>query len=467
MTITIFGLLVLVVGSWLLLRGSMLDLLSFVMLMSLMNGSAAFVLTGLGGSTVPPAAASLPFLLLRCLLPDHARSPVLASALRANFLLIAFAIYGAISAYLLPRIFEGSISVTPLRPIPTDDPFVTFPLSFSSQNVTVSGYLLLTMAAGICAFMAATTPNAIKRLPRIAAIIAIVHAVLGFASVLVAGTPGAAFLEFFRNGFYAQLDQTVQGFVRMNGIFPEPSGFAAFGLIYFFFVTELWLLDVDARWTGSASLLLLAALVTSTSSTAYIGIAAYLVIVTLRTLATPGAIRAQKLIGPAIVIIVLILGAALTQLFQPGLIESIQRIADRILFDKQQSLSGMQRLMWAKQGLEAFWASGGLGIGMGSFRSSSLLTAILGSTGVIGITTFAAHLLKVLKPFRQSTYRPPHDARVRVGVAAAWTMVIMLIPASATAASPDPGLTWGLLGGLALALRSTPDMMTMASKQMT
>jgi hypothetical protein len=456
MTVTIFGFLVVLLGTWILLRGSAIAMLSFVMAMSLMSGAAAFVLTGLGGSTVPPAPAAVPFLVLRCLLPGSGRAPAVQDAIRGNIMLIAFAVYGALSAYILPRIFAGRISVTPLRPIPTDDPFVTFPLLFSPQNVTVSVYLLLTMAGGICAYVAVRSPGAAAKFARMAAIIAIVHASLGFISVLLAGTPAAGLLEFFRNGFYAQLDQTVQGFVRMNGIAPEPSGYAAFGLAYFVMVTELWIRDVDPFWTRFASCFLLLALLTSTSSTAYIGIAGYAIISVLRALVFPGSISGIKVVGIVIVGILAAIGAASVLILQPMLFDTIGRIASRILFEKQDSLSGMQRLMWAKQGWQAFWATGGLGIGMGSFRSSSLMTAILGSTGVVGMVTFAAHMLRVLRPFRQSTYLMPADTAERVGIAASWTAVIMLVPASATAASPDPGLTWGILGGVALGLRRHP-----------
>lgn len=454
MTVTIFGVLVIVVGGWLLVRGTVLAMLLFVMTMSLLSGSAAFVLTGgLGGSSVPPASAALVFLVLRCLIPEDRGDPAKGDAVRSNVMLIAFAVYGALTAYILPGIFAGTISVTPLRPIPSDDPFATFPLAFSSQNITVSVYLLGTMAGAICAHFALRAPGAPARFARMAAIVAIAHAGVGFISVAVAGTPAAGVLEFFRNGSYAQLNQTVQGMVRMNGIAPEPSGYASFGLAYFILVTELWIRDVDARWTRFASCFLLAALLTSTSSAAYIGVGAYAIVAGLRMLAFPASVSGLKVLAIGVIGMVGAIGVILVLLLEPLLAETIGRVASRILFEKQDTLSGMQRLMWAKQGWQAFWASGGLGVGVGSFRSSSLLTAILGSTGIVGVATFAAHMLRVWQPFRQSTYQPSESLTERVGVAASWTALVMLIPASATASSPDPGLTWGILGGVALCCR--------------
>ena len=105
------------------------------------------------------------------------------------------------------------------------------------------------------------------------------------------------------------------------------------------------------------------------------------------------------------------------------------------------------------QGLHAFLASYGLGIGAGSFRSSSLFMAMLGSLGVVGVVSFLGHLTRVFKPLRASTYTNPKDERSAAGSAASWTVISMMIPASIGAASPDPGVTFAIIGGLALEWR--------------
>ena len=63
----------------------------------------------------------------------------------------------------------------------------------------------------------------------------------------------------------------------------------------------------------------------------------------------------------------------------------------------------------------------GLGIGPGSFRSSSLLAAILGSMGLIGLVCFAVHLWRVLQPGRLSTWGEDADVGLSLGGAAAST----------------------------------------------
>jgi hypothetical protein len=428
-------------------------MLVFVMLASLMSGSAAYVLTSLSGSSVPPAAAALPFLVLRCLLPGGPSAGQWAMALRDNVWLVAFVAYGSVGAYLLPRIFAGQIYVTPLRPIPTNDPFVTYPLVFTAQNVTVSVYLLLTLAASICTYLVIFRPGNGIKIAQTAAIVGIVHALLGFASVAFAGTPLAAGLEFFRNGSYAQLDQNIAGFVRMNGIAPEPSGYAIFGFTYCVLNCELWWRGVARAWTRPASLLLLSALLLSTSSTSYLGLGGYALVWIARLALNLAGFGAR---GLAVLLAAALLCAIAVTLFillAPALAETIVLIANRVLFEKGDSQSGMQRLFWAMQGFEAFRASGGLGIGMGSFRSSSLFTAILGSGGIIGAICFLLHLGSAFGPLRASTYSVTVGTEVDVGIAAAWTALLMLIPAAFTSASPDPGLSWGLMCGLALSLR--------------
>jgi hypothetical protein len=121
---------------------------------------------------------------------------------------------------------------------------------------------------------------------------------------------------------------------------------------------------------------------------------------------------------------------------------------------KKGSESGLQRVFWARKGLEAFMLSGGLGIGPGSFRSSSIVTAIIGSTGIIGSVLFTVYLLQVMRPLSLSTYLQSSDDAQSIGVAASWAAVVMIIPAAFMAASPDPGVTFAIFAGVAVALRS-------------
>jgi len=452
MTVTIFGVLVVVMGCWLFVRGTTVALLAFVLLTTLLGGSAAIIL-GMG-SSIPPAIIAVMMLAARCMLPSARPTGGLRASLGDNALLVLFALYGAVGAYILPLIFARRIDVTPLRPVPTNDPFVTYPLMFSPQNITVSLYLIATMLGSICAYVAVQRLNAERVVVRAAATVAIVHAMLGFVSVAVAGTGFAAVLSFFRNNTQKQLDQAIDGFARMNGIFAEPSAYAVHGFIFLVFMTELWLRGVEIRWTRPATILILAAMLASTSSTAYIGTAIYVVILCLRAVIFAGTVSVPKMLGIAAFGLLALIAILAILVARPELFEMITTIVAKMTVDKGDTRSAMVRLMWAQQGIWAFWISGGLGIGAGSFRSSSIATAILGSVGIIGTVAFVGHLTRVLQPLRHSTYLSTGDARIDTGAAAAWTATVMLIPLSVSAASPDPGLTWGMMCGMALALRA-------------
>lgn len=453
MALTLFGLIILAIGGLLLVRASSTGMLLLVLASSLMGGSAAILLPALGGSSVPPAIMATMLLAARCLMPLGDQPRALQDAVSSNSWLILFALYGALSALILPRIFEGVIDVMPLRPIKAKDPFVTYPLAYSTQNITVAVYLLMTMVGAIGAHMAAQRHGSEQIIARAAGAIGAGHAVLGFAGVAAAGTPAVAFFDFFRNGSYAQLDQAVSGVVRVAGIFPEPSAYALYGFVWFVFNAELWQRGVAPRWTGAGAVALLAALLLSTSSTAYIGLAAYGVVLAVRKILFPGTLPMAAMVAGIGSLILLVIGALVLRLVQPAVFDQVLGIAEKMTVGKSDSLSGMQRMMWAMQGWHGFIASGGLGVGAGSFRSSSLITAILGSMGVIGILSFLVHLARVLQPLRRSTYEPVSDPRIAAGAAAGWTATLMIVPAALSAASPDPGLLWGLMGGMALGLR--------------
>lgn len=452
---THFGALVAGIAILLLWRSGIVAMLRMTLLFSLMGGSAAIVLSALGGSTIQPAIVALGFLFLKAILPGSGQAQKFELAAKDLAFLAIFIIYGVAGAFILPHIFAGAIDVTPLRPIPNGYVYAAFPLGFSSQNITSAVYLLATLAAAVGGHIASQTQRSEIIIARTAATVCTVHALLGLSSVALAGTAWVSVLKFFRNGFYAQLDQTFDGFVRMNGIWPEPAVFSAYGFAWLVFTTELWLRDVEPRWTGWGARILAFALLISTSTTAYIGLSVYAVIIALRILLFPGSVSMRK----ALVLLsggMIGLAAILALLaFNPDAAASLADFVAKFTVDKASSASALQRSFWAKQGIDAFWATGGLGVGPGSFRSSSIVTAIIGSTGLIGSVALVIHLVRVFKPHYRSSYLRVDDTRRATGVSASWAAIVMLIPAAFSAASPDPGFVWGFFCGFALALRQT------------
>lgn len=453
MTPTIIGFVVMLVGFVLLLRGRLEAMLCFAMLCTLMSGSAAIVLTALGGSSIAPASVGMGFLILRIALDGSASRGAVGEAVRVNGAYVVYAAWALAGAMILPRIFAHQIDVVPLRPLGLRNLYDVFPLTFTSQNITAPVYIAGSCLLAIGTYVAVGKPRGAVYFVKAAIAVAAVHLATGLADLLLPEPLWSAIKGFFRNGSYAQLDQSISGFKRIAGILPEASGYAAYGFSWFVFMAELWLRDVLPKRTGAASLTLLLVLIVSTSSTAYVSLGAYGLLLGFRAAVFLGGFRVPKVLWIGGVGLASIVATCSVALLSPFVADQMWLILQHMTVDKAGSASGMQRAFWAKQGLDAFTLSYGLGIGAGSFRSSNIFTAILGSLGAIGVAAWLVYLAKVLHPFHRSTYLPPASKVAAIGVAASWAAACVMIPAMVGAPSPDLGDSFSIFAGAALCLR--------------
>lgn len=453
MLLTFIGFVQCLVGLIIVARGSLNAAFLFLILSSLFGGSAAVVLPALGNSSIPPVQFALLFLCLRIAMPRGGYAGAVPGALRANLPLVLFAAYGIAAAVTAPRIFAGTIEVFPLRFTEARNLFDTVPLKPTSQNISSAVYLVGTMVAAIGVHVACRFRGGAKTLVQGAVIIAWFHSITGVVGSLTRGTAVDNVFNLFRNGSYAQLDQSYQGFVRINGVFPEASGFASYGLAWFVFNAECWYRGIEPRATGRAAMVLAAVLFFSTSSTAYIGLSLYAAWFGVRGILISGRTHAPQLGQATLTGFGALALACVAMATVPHLADSIWAMILHMTVDKGESESGQQRLFWAMQGWNAFLHSYGLGIGPGSFRSSSLITGILGSMGVFGVIAILVHLWRVLQPQRLSTWGRSDDPGLDVGGAAACTVLLSLVPAAISAPSADPGVMFALFSGAAIALR--------------
>lgn len=453
MSLTLVGLLQCLFGLWIVARGTLNHAFLFLLLSSLFGGSAALKLAALGNSSIPPVHFALLFVYLRVLMPRGGYASAVPGALRANLALVLFSLWGMAGAIAAPRIFAGAIDVPPLRFDGARSMFDAVPLEPTAQNLTAAVYLFGALLVAVAAYVGCRFRGGTNVLVRAGIAIAWIHAVSGILGVVTRGTPAEVVFDFFRNASYAQLDQSYQGFTRINGLFPEASAFASFGLAWFYFNCECWYRSILPRATGRAALVLGLTLFFSTSSTAYIGLSIYLALFVLRALLLPQAADRARLTEAGLAAIAAVSLSCLAMALVPRLPAAVWDMILHMTVDKEGSDSGRQRFFWAMKGWEAFLVSGGLGIGAGSFRSSSLVMAILGSMGVVGVASFAAYLWQVLQPQRHSTWTRSEEPALSVGGAAAMTALLVVIPASISAPSPDPGTNFAIFAGAALALR--------------
>lgn len=457
MTPTWIGVLMLLIGALLLVRGSVLAMLMFVMGSLLFGGSSALNLPALGGSSIQPAYVALGFLALRITLSGGGIGGAIARSLSLNWALVVFCLYGTGTALALPRIFRGAIEVTAMRFEVTRDPFATTPLAPTSQNITAGVYMIGTLLAAVCASVAARGANAAHRLAGAFAWLSLSHAALGLLVLGLTLAKQGPIIALVRNANYAQLDQSYGGFTRITGFFPEASAYAALGFALFVISLECWLRGVRPRLTGAAALAMVIMLLISTSSSAYLSLAGYFAVIVIRLMVFPSAIPPRRILTLFVAVFLGLLLGLIAAVALPPLLDAFADMLSRMTVEKATSYSGLQRQFWARQGLEAFQTSFGLGIGAGSFRSSSIATAILGSMGVVGAITMILYILQVLKPLRATTYgRPGLPIEQAFGASCGWAAILGLIPALAASPSPDPGLLFALLSGLSLAFRAQP-----------
>ena len=100
-----------------------------------------------------------------------------------------------------------------------------------------------------------------------------------------------------------------------------------------------------------------------------------------------------------------------------------------------------------------FVRSYGFGVGMGSFRSSSMLIAIIGSVGVPGTYLFFRYIWKVLRPDKAASYSLRQSGDEAIAAAFGWATVTALIPAILSGSSPDPGASFAFFCAYAVATR--------------
>lgn len=456
MELTFIGLIQIVLGLGIVLAGRPSSAFLLLFLSCVFDGSAAILLPALGGSSIPPVQFALLFAFLRILVPRGGCVGHVPEAVQANKWLLLFAVYGAASAYLGPRLFGGSVLVFPMRPIITAGPFDVIPLAPTAQNITAGVYMVGAILLAIAAYSLCKSGIRASVLVSAAIWAASLHILTGVLDLVGRGTPIDEFLNLFRNGDYVQTDHEIGNFVRIRGLLPEASTYAGLGFAFFVLNAELWYRGIRPKATGIVVSTLALLLIFSTSSTAYVGLAAYALFFIARSAALPNVAVPGKLHRLLLISFMLLVVVAIMLAVIPNLPYAVWEMVLLMTVDKPASDSGLQRLFWAMQGWHGFVESYGLGIGAGSFRSSSMIMAILGSMGLIGIVTFVLYALAVFQPRTRSTWGTSDDHARATGAAFAVAAMISIVPAAIGGPQPSPPATFSLFAAVALALRPAP-----------
>jgi len=428
-------------------------------------GAAAAVL--IGGANIQPAHLFLGFVAATVLTRRREAAHAL-TAIRMpepGFWLMCLVIYGVVTGFVMPRLLAGSTAIIPLGVSEYADTGSTVPLGPVSSNFTQSVYLTADLVCFTMIVAVASTQSGF---------VAITGALVAYAAgnvlfaLLDLGTYFSNtqwLLEFMRNARYTlHIEEEVSGLKRIVGSFTEASAFAGSTLGALGFVGTLWLCGYRPLLTGTLAAASLVLVVLSTSSTGLAGTPPVLAILYATALMRRG-INLSRPFSSAVLLCapLLIVIAILALQLDEEMAKPIRDYIDTLILSKSTSASGVERGAWNTIALQNFFDSYGLGVGLGTARTSSFPVALLSNVGVPG-TIF--YLLFAASAFGRQRGIPrtfPADVRL----AARNACLGLILGGIFSAPNVDQGLLFYVLAGMACAgpERNTADLLPGSGRQ--
>jgi hypothetical protein len=365
-------------------------------------------------------------------------------------LLSTFMLLAVFVSILMPRLFLGSVTIVGLNTAQLQL------LRPSANTYSQLFNLLLSYCVTVTTALLVATPEG--RRSMVKALVAGAFCAIA-TGLLDLATHGTGYLDFLRNANYLiRADSEILGSSRIVGFMPEASAFGglcvALGTANYFLGRTL---ASDRPWriaSRVAALLLLAMAALSTSSTALLGLGMFALVATADWVvraarSTDAADRRAIFVEFAVgSLILLTIGTVL--LLDSGLFRPAATMIDTMLFQKTQSASYVERSMWNEVSFRAMIDTYGLGVGIGSTRTSSWVVALVSCTGVAGAALMAAFLLRFLcASLPDNAERGARE--MLYGVKLCW-MVSFVTGAVATP-SADFGLYNGILFGIMAGVR--------------
>jgi hypothetical protein len=374
-----------------------------------------------------------------------------------------------VSSVVMPRLFEGRILVWPqkLSGLP-----VISPLAPNFGNYTQDMYLLVNagLAATAAIYLTRSGFNLRRLLDTyfVSGLIAVTVALWQFASnTLHIWFPTNFFLS--NPGWALLSTQTLGSLVRLNGTFSEPSSLA--GYLCGSVSAAAWVM-----FNGDKSLLPRLLLVSGlgvvllcTAATGYVTLAimaSFLLVLTC-FIASPAL---KRRVAASALIFCLLTGLAAVTLpvLAPGIAQEAGTILSATL-DKQQSSSFSDRTTADWDSIKAMLQSGGLGVGWGSSRSSSLfpgLCASVGVWGILGLLLFIGGLLRHVRIAQRLTMEAETRLVMHGCCAGLLGMLVAALVSGPSITSPDFYVLLALLTATAARVRHEAQTASSAAQEM-
>jgi O-antigen ligase len=270
------------------------------------------------------------------------------------------------------------------------------PLLFRLRNITQIGYLVYGVLLALLVAFRNSEVRELMRSVRIFLISSVFVSLWGFlqffCSLLNITYPAYVFNTSATGSAQGYLDQLQDlGIARISSVATEPSTLAACLLIAFVFVLFAVTRNlplISKGWDRFSLAIILGALMISTSTAAYLGLAVVVVvyIVFLKQM----GIRRRKYVVALLALAGL---AGLTvAFFSPA-----RDVFTSLVVDKGETYSGIARAYSVALAAQYFLQYPILGLGWGSVTSHDLVFKLLSNTGLLGFSVFSFFLFSLLR----------------------------------------------------------------------
>ncbi|QND45357.1 hypothetical protein HB780_06300 (plasmid) [Rhizobium lusitanum] len=366
--------------------------------MTAVLGSAAAMF--IGAANIQPGHVLLGFLVLGVITRERAAG-AFVHALRLGepgFWFALLVLYGVMSAYFAPRLLTGITQIVPLGTTVYGDTRSTVPLVPVSSNFTQSVYMIGNLICFAMTVAVASTYRGFQAVLAGLLAYSVANTVFALLDIGTYTTGSQGILAFMRNAQYTlHTDDQIAGVKRIVGSFTEASSFARSTLGVFAFTGTLWLCGRRPYLSGSLAAISLVLVVMSTSSTGLVGTPVMLLILFATALSVSGRKNTSRTATAAIVFVPLVsLAVALMVAIDPYMSKLIYNYIDIVALGKSTSDSGIERNSWNVAAIGNVVDSLGLGVGLGTARTSSFLLALLANVGIPGTIFYLAFAFDAL-----------------------------------------------------------------------
>ncbi|MFM0504619.1 hypothetical protein [Paraburkholderia caffeinilytica] len=444
--LTLFGIAVFVIG----LIALYTSFRTAVYAMAAFSLFGCTLALGLGGVGIMPAQLFLVFFALRAFNLAGGKGIMDALSMeKPGFWLLGTCLWGVVGAILLPRLLHGLTLVFPVDRAVVGAVLLQ-PLGPVSGNLSQAIYCVGDVVVYACMYAFLRYRDAYRALAGGIFLLTFLDVLAGVIDI---GTHavGLDVMSVIKTAQYADLSgEEFGGLLRITGTFSETSAFSSFTLPLFVFCLNLWVIGYRPKLAGTLAAATGTLLLMSTSGTAYVGLGAYLVV---QLFSRPGRVAAAAVARKRRMWIIAacagVLGAIYVTLFLPGVVDTLTDFFNTTVTGKASSESGVERMSWNMQGVTNFLDTYGIGVGLGSIRTSSFLVAVLANLGVVGVVCYGVFVGRCLLSPVSAHY--PLTERA-VCHAARHSMIATLIVASTTAGVFELGSCFYLFAAAASVL---------------